>query len=363
MPDLHLLKDYQEARLNGNKPDQVRHQGELFNRHKKMYFCIARKIWKTCQIKSIIHCVGRFDKQSWRPGSLYAGILKGHNTAMNKYHPMPGNLTKADFEERILRNTTENDACYLKNLYKFDTTSRDYRLKDNADDSLLPRWDIASRAGFMVTKFSTFAYLICHRAAMNYCTRECMFFIEYKKQIQFLVHGIYDSLLSSKTLPEQDITLVRNLYYFNKKKAIYTVKPDITRRQVLSLYAILYPTFHNESPGVYIAEDTLLLAEVIDFVIDCIKQLPFIDQNILLFYMNYIPQKKIARLLKLSEVNVTRKKRRIENLLACKVKDFYINDAKHCCKISLENLREIEYFRSKYFSYIETKDGQFFLIE
>lgn len=355
MTDLQLLKNYQEAGLYGNKTVQVRYQGELFNRHKKMYFSIAREIWKTCKIKSIIHCVGRFDTQSLRPGYLYAGILNGHNIAMNKYHPMPGNLAKADFEERILRKTTENDTCYLKNLYKFDTTSRDYRLKDNTNDSLLPRWDIASRAGFMVTKFSTFAYLVCHRAAMNYCIRECMFFIEYKKQIQFLAQGIYDTILSSNTLSDQDIALVRNLYCFNKKKAIYTVKPDIARRQVLSLYAILYPTLHNEVPGVYIPKDTLLLAEVIGLIIDCIKQLPFIDQNILLFYMNYVPQKKIARLLKLSEVNITRKKRRIEYLLTSKVKDFYINDAKNNCLISLENLREIEYFRSKYFSYIETK--------
>jgi hypothetical protein len=319
--EIDILRKYHEAGLSIDEFLRKRCVEDLFERNAKMYFFISKIVFRKCGLQDRGECIGLIEKGSWNTGSLGMGLAEGHKEAVEKYHPMPDKLSKTDFEEKILPKINEQDSSYLKRIYDFNKTSSYYMLKsDITEDSFFRRWDIAVSIGFMVTKFSSFAYSKCIRKTLYYCSHNCIYIAEYKERLRTITPESYKRVLTYGNISDFEKELVKNLYAYSNRERVYKLKIGATPAQIIALFNIIikYPPPNEDSPPLT-PEEVMILSQIIGLLIKGIEESSLIEQQMLYLFMKDIQQKCTGRLLSMSEVNVSRRLRQIESTLSGKI--------------------------------------------
>jgi hypothetical protein len=365
--DLDLLKMYHAAISSGDELLRNRWRKALFERCAKMYFTLAKKVFRMCGLLERAECVGWIENKSWHTGYLSLGIVKGHNAAVEKYHPMPAKLSKIDFEEEILSKTNEQETRFLKSIFQNEEASGRYTINaESTADTFWRRWDIAVRIGFMAAKFSSFAYIICLREMRNYCHRDCMYTAEYREQLRTITPESFNQFLLNNHIQEHVKSFVKNLYVYGNKERMYKLKQEATPAQIRALHDIneLYAlsVVMCDPPTAITTEEYLVLKQVIALAVTAIEELSLIEQYLAYLIMRDVPQNCAGQILNLSEVNVSRRIRHIEAALAEKI-DTALNRPRATeISVALKELRQVSDFNEAYALYKKRNRDMLFTV-
>ena len=255
MDDNELIRHYQDACTKNDCNLQNFFITALYQRWKKQILAIAYRVWSRCRRLNDFECIGTGS----HPGSLVKPAFRALSLAAGRYNGVYPFLAYAR-------------KCITGECYK-------------------------------------------------YCIRECYVGQEALSRLPSRITSRYfDSLVQSSAHPEDDKRIFRLVYRHTAQGDYKLVKNSLSIGKVsvlLRFFAIHDQTFEELEDFIAASDspqsEMNLAVKCIDSVIAAIKNILNPQQVLLVLYFMYgWQQKQAAQALKITEVNFTREKRRIE---------------------------------------------------